>query len=139
MMSLLAEIKALDPELVASRDTKAIAAGLSLGRTKIVKVPIADIQAHLQTTGEWWAVKAAAAEHPANQAASALMDVATARYENIDTTLPIVGQMLGGLVLSGVISQASLDAIVGMGVIADPISEFDVRRAVWSDAGEYLA
>jgi hypothetical protein len=138
-MTLLEQINNLDPALVAGRDDVAIAAALSVGRTLINKVPIADIQAHLQTTGEWWAIKAVSANlaHPAYAAASALMDVANARYENIDTTLSIVGQMLGGLVMTSVMSQASLDTIVNMGVINNPVSPRDVVLAMTNDDGSY--
>ena len=140
-MTLLTEIKALDPALAKSRDTQAIADALSVGRIKVTKVPIADVQAVLQSSGLWWAVKAVAADpaHPAKAAADALMDVANARYENINMTLPIVAQMLGALVATRVMTQEQLDELVNLGVQPDPVSEFDVRRAVWSDAGDYLA
>jgi hypothetical protein len=127
-MTLLAQIQALDPALIASRDEYALAAALSVGRTKTVKVPIADVQANLQTTGLWWSVKAVAADaaHPAHAAAIALMDVAT---------LPIVAQMLGELVSAGVMTQAQMDALTGMGVVPDPVDPMVVRQAIWNDDG----
>jgi hypothetical protein len=136
-MTLLAQIQALDPALIASRDEYALAAALSVGRTKTVKVPIADVQANLQTTGLWWSVKAVAADaaHPAHAAAIALMDVANARYDNIDMTLPIVAQMLGELVSAGVMTQAQMDALTGMGVVPDPVDPMVVRQAIWNDDG----
>lgn len=141
-MALLDEIRAKVPvDVLKAKDTRAIADALSAGRTKVQKVPIADVQAYLQTNGVWWAIKAAAADsaHPAQSAAVAVLDVAGARYENIDTTLPLVGQMLGGLVATGVIGQTHMDELMALGVVADPVSEFDVRRACWADNGDWMA
>jgi hypothetical protein len=131
-MTLLEEINAKCPELIASRDHAAIAASVSTGRTKTQKVPIADIQAYLQTQGLWWAIKAVAADaaHPANAAGIAVIDVASARYDNIDTTLPIVAQMLGGLVATSVMTQAQMDDISSLGVVAAPVSVLDVALAL---------
>lgn len=130
-MTLLAQIQALPPEVQAV-GTQAIADALSVGRTKVTKVPIADVQAYLQTQGLWWNIKAVAADvaHPAQSAAIAVLDVANARYENIDMTLPIVAQMLGGLVATNVITQANMDALVGMGVVPDPVDHTQVGAAL---------
>jgi hypothetical protein len=122
-------------EALASRDSWALAAILSTGRTRTALVPIADVQAYLQTTGLWWAIKAVPPEHPAYAAAVAVIDVANARYQNIDTTLPLVGQMLGGLVATGVIAQENMDALMSMGLTADPVSALDVAEAVFNDDG----
>jgi selenophosphate synthase len=141
-MALLDEIRAKVPAVVlATKDTQAIADAFNAGRTKVQKVPIADVQAYLQTNGIWWTIKAAAADaaHPAQSAAIAVIDVAGARYENIDTTLPLVGQMLGGLVATGVITQPHMDDLMSLGVVPDPVSEMDVRRACWADNGTWSA
>ena len=124
-MTLLEEIQAkCSAELIASLDHDAIAAVVNAGRTKTDKVAIADVQAYLQTQGLWWAIKAVAANeaHPAQSAAIAVLDVANARYNNIDMTLPIVAQMLGGLVATSVITQGNMDALTGMGVVDDHLS-----------------
>ena len=130
---MLNEIKSkCSAELIASRDHDAIAAAVNVGRIRTDKVPIADIQAHLQSDGSWWVIKgvAAQADHAACAAAIALLDVAGARYENIDTTLPIVGQMLGALVATSVITQASLDVVVAMGVKPNPVTAQQVSDAL---------
>jgi hypothetical protein len=136
-MTLLQQIQALPQEVLATGNSQSIADALNVGRVKTVKVPIADVQAYLQTQGLWWAVKAVAADaaHPAQSAAVAVLDVAGARYENIDMTLPIVAQMLGGLVATSVITQAAMDDLTGMGVVPDPVSEFEVRVAIVADDG----
>lgn len=132
-MSLYDEITAkCSPELIASGEHGEIAALVSVGRTKTQKVPIADIQAYLQTQGLWWAIKAVAADgaHPANTAAIAVIDVANARYENIDTTLPIVAQMLGGLVATDVMTQTQMDDISALGTVPAPVSVSEVIEAL---------
>lgn len=118
--------------LQAAGDTQGIADALSIGRTKTVKVAIADLQAYLQTTGIWWAIKTVAADaaHPAQAAAIAVVDVAGARYENIDMSLPVVSQMLGGLVATGVIGADHQDAMVALGVVPDPITHTQVGAAI---------
>lgn len=136
-MSLLTEIQTkCSSELIASRDHAAIAAAVNVGRTKTNKVPIADIQAYLQTNGLWWAIKAVAADsgHAAHDAAVAVLDVAGARYDNIDTTLPIVATMFGGLVSTSVMAQADADAIAALGVVPDHVSLIDVAQALENGA-----
>ena len=132
-MTLLAEIQAkCSPALIASRDEAAIAAVVNVGRSKLSRVPIADLQDYLQTHGLWWAIKTVAANtaHAANAAAVATMDVAGARYNNIDMAFPIVGQMLSGLVAAGVILQTDMDALIAKGTVPDPVSAHDVAQAL---------
>lgn len=131
---ILAAIAA-SPELTAlgaAGHTQSIATAISLGRTKVTKVAIADVQAYLQTQGLWWGIKAVAADvaHPAQSAAIAVLDVANARYDNIDMTLPIVATMLGGLVATSVITQGAMDALVGLGVVPDPVDHIQVGNAL---------
>lgn len=139
-MTLLAEIQSkCSAELIASRDHDAIAAVVNAGRTKTIKVPIADVQAYLQTQGLWWAIKAVAANaaHPAQAAAVAVLDVAGARYDNIDMTLPIVAEMLSGLMVTAVITHAAMDALVTMGVVPDLITGQQVNNAMRTDSGDW--
>ena len=119
-------------DALAIRDCGALAALLSTGRTKLVMTPIADLQAYLQGNGLWWSIKAVAGDpaNPAYQAAQALMDVANARYENIDMSLPIVDQMLGALVDAGIMPQASADALKEMAIAPDPYSVQDVINSM---------
>ena len=128
MTTLLQQIQAAFPNLApANRDDGLIAATLSSGRTKTVNVQISDIQAYLQAQGVWWTIKAAAAT---NQSAAAVIDVANARYETIDTTLPIVGQMLTGLVAAGLITAAQQTAITSMGTVPDVVTPQQVAQAL---------
>jgi hypothetical protein len=116
------EIKCTSEE-IAEKNYHIIASKVNVGRVKTNLVPIADIQAYLQAQGVWWGIKEVAAlpDHVAKAEASAILDVAIARYNNLDTSLPIVGQMLGGLVDKGVLTQTHFDYITTMGTSPDPV------------------
>lgn len=124
-------------EAYAVRDCHELARLCSIGRTKTVLVSLADVQAKLQETGAWWAIKAIAADaaHPANAAAVAVVDVAGARYQNLDTTLPIVADMFGALVAAGAMPQDVMDAIMAMGTVPDPCTQREVAMALYDDYG----
>lgn len=131
-MTLLDEIlEKVPPEIVAARDDGAIAEYLSRGRVAIKKVAIADIQAQTQGSGAWRAIKLAARDesHPAHVAADAFMDAATSRYENIDLSLSKVQEMLGGLVLTGLLPQEDMDALVMLSRQPAPITSQEVTQA----------
>ena len=121
-------------DAVAARDLDALAALVSNGRTKPVRVPIEDIQARLQSTLEWWAIKQAAAnpDHPAFLAALAVTDVAGARYANIDLALPAVSSMFQSLVGAELMSQETMDEIVAMSIAPDSVSRLDVEAALFN-------
>lgn len=124
---------------VAARDCAALADAMSVGRTRRTLVPIADIQARLQSSGAWWAIKGAlsdpATPSDTRAAAQAVMDVASARYDNVDMSIPLVAQMFGGLVLAGLLSSATLAEIVTMSYAPDPLSPADVADALYHTDG----
>lgn len=128
-------------DAVAARDCAALAAAMSVGRTRRKLVPIADIQARLQSSGAWWAIKAAlsdpATDAPTRAAAQAVMDVASARYDNVDLSIPLVAQMFGGLVLSRLLPSVTLDEIVAMSVEHDPLFPADVAAALYNLDGTF--
>lgn len=111
-------------EDLASGNYHDIAAKVNVGRTKTELVQIADVQAHLQSTGVWWAIKEVALTtgHPAKAAAEAVLDVASARYNNVDLSLPLVGYMLSALKDASVLTQDQFDHLVAMGVSPDPVT-----------------
>jgi hypothetical protein len=124
-------------DAVAARDLDALAALVSADRTTTQRVPIEDVQAHLQSSGLWWPIKAVAADpaHPAYAAAVAVVDVANARYGRLDMTLPIIAQMLGGLVATGVLPQSEMDQLIAMSVIPAPVSRLEVEAALFNPDG----
>ena len=132
-MSLYQEIVAkCTPEEIAAGNHHVVATKVNVGRTKTVKTPIEDVQAYLQTTGSWWNIKAVAANsaHAAFLPANAILDVANARYKNIDMSLPIVAQMFGGLVAAAVIPQAEADYLMAMGTTPDPVTYLQCGDAI---------
>ena len=139
-MGLREEIRS-DPacaEALAARDCQEMARIRSIGRPpRAALAQIADVQAALQTSGAWWAIKAAAADqaHPANAAAVAVMDVGAARYSNLDTSLPLVGQMFGALVVTDVIPQEQMDAVLALGFMPDPLTAHQVGEALYNADG----
>jgi hypothetical protein len=120
------------PAEIAAGNHHVIAAKVNVGRVRTEKTPIADVQAFLQTNGTWWAIKAAAKDitNPAYEAADAVMDVASARYTNLDMSLPIIGQMFGGLVTAGIITAAQRDTIIAMGQTPDPVTYLQCGDAI---------
>ena len=138
-MTLLDEINALDAALVASRDTQAIADALSVGRVQVVPRQIG-FGAVLDTLGD---------------------DAGAAMLDTLDSLRPIVPKLkyvwvlldkgeldvgmssvragLDGLAAQGVITEAQAVALKALAEVPAAITEFEVRCAVWSDAGEYIA
>lgn len=127
------DIAVLDPLLAfGNRNDVAIAAHLSTGRTRPVRVPIADIQAYMQARGIWWVVKEAAADpqHPGQAAASAVLEVATARYDNVDFQLSFVGFILGALVTAELLHPDDYAELLAMASEPDPLHYNTVSDAL---------
>ena len=141
-MTLLDEIKAkCSPELLASRDSDAIAAAMNIGRVRIG-------YASRESFAMWAAkhdVRAKIEDHANNQAsplrsiALALLDVLRSPTEGIDFSVPDNQVMLGAWVASGEITQAQADELFALASRPNPVTEFDVRKAIWADDGSYLA
>jgi hypothetical protein len=53
----------------------------------------------------------------------------------LDVSSPLVAQALAMLVASEVIEQEHADALIALGREPDPVSELDVRRAIYNDDG----
>lgn len=121
----------------AARDCTELARIRSIGRTRNAPILIADIQKVLQTSGVWWNIldTANAPTHPARAAARAVIDVASARYDSVDSITPIVGQMFGALVTASILPHATMTKIMGMGIVAYPYTAQDVVDAVFNDDG----
>lgn len=120
-------------DAVERRDLDEIAAGIFVGRAKRVLVPIADIQAKLMATGEWWRIKQAAAE--GNQSAVIVVDMATARFANVDYSLPLVGQQWDALVADGLLAQSTRDELQALSMAPDPVDRLEVEAALFNPDG----
>jgi hypothetical protein len=150
-----------DPALLAlaqAGNTQAIADALSVGRTRAdtaTKFTSLGISERFPTLGglpgplaaellfqklEGFATAAAASEDPATK----LLGGATTRQMGHLTNngmaigSPAVAAMLAVIAGSGAITQAEADALVGVAAVADPVPEFDVRRAIFADDGTLL-
>jgi hypothetical protein len=134
-MTLLTEVQALPAELRASRDTQAIADALSVGRTKPSTREIGNgtiLEVLGLTAGN--ALLDAINNAPDFRHVKPLVE-----QGRLIIGGPLVAAALMGMVAGGVITQADADKLLAIAVQPDPVSEFDVRRAVWSDNGKYLA
>ena len=136
MATLLQDIQAkCSPELLASRDCTAIAAKVSETRTRPSSLEIGNGTV-LETIGL--------------TAGNALLD---AIYNGNDfrhvrplleqgrlkAASPLIAGALAGLVQANVIEQEHADALLALGREPDPIDEMTVRRACWSDDGQWQA
>ena len=139
-MTLLEEIKTkCSPELLASQDADAIAAVVNVGRTRIVP-RLGGIGAVMETLGAvdgplvLDALDSLKATLPAVRWGWVLLE----RGE-LDFGSTVTRQMIDGLVMGGVMTEAQGLAIKALAEQPDPVTEFDVRRAIWADDGSYLA
>lgn len=139
-MTLLDEIKAkCPPDLLASQDADAIAAAVNVGRTRVAP-RLGGIGAVMETLGAvdgplvLDALDSLKATLPAVRWGWVLLE----RGE-LDFGSTVTRQMIDGLVMGGVMTEAQGLAIKALAEQPDPVTEFDVRRAIWADDGSYLA
>lgn len=136
-MNLLEEIVLkVSPELLATRDTQAIADALNVGRVRMVPTP----------TGRGLILSAIGID-----LGNVLLDIfeQEPRFRHVwpliasgtlDLCEPDVDDALGQVVAAGIgITRAHADAILGRRLVPDPAPELDVRRALFADNGDYLA
>lgn len=115
-------------DALARRDLDALAAIVPARQVRRL-VPIADIQARLHSSGAWWAIKRAIASGTAaddtRAAAQTVVDMASARYDNVDMSIPLVAATFAALVQVDLMSQATFDEIVAMSWRAVPYDRRD--------------
>lgn len=129
---------AADPALTALLpDSQAIADAMSLGRTRSAPVPRANFAVWCGSTGLRSTVEdhAADAASPLRAAALTIRDFLGGAAESIDFALAGNQQMLAAWQVAGAITQAQVDELLALGVEPDPVTELDVRRAIWNDDG----
>lgn len=150
-MSLLDQIKTKVPaELLATRDTVAITAEFNAGRVRVESRMLSErgiLSALGPTAGDAFlmALEAAAASAEALPAplrshhGAIRRAVGWLKGDGIDVGDVVTRSLLDAMASAGVVNATSAAAIKRLAERADPVDEIDVRRAVWSDAGEYLA
>ena len=139
-MTLLEEIKTkCSAELLASQDADAIAAVVNVGRTRVAP-RLGGIGAVMETLGAvdgplvLDALDSLKATLPAVRWGWVLLE----RGE-LDFGSTVTRQLIDGLVMGGVMTEAQGLSIKSLAEQPDPVTEFDVRRAIWADDGSYLA
>ena len=123
---------AADPALQALvPDTQAIAAALSVGRTRYVETQIG--------VGTIIEVLGLAAANPVLDALYASPDYRHVKplLDQGRLRLDVVAQagMLQPLVTGGLLTQAQLDALLARAKAPAPVAEYDVRMAIYNDDG----
>lgn len=134
-MTLLEEISAnVPPDVLATRNTQAITDALNATRTKPSGLQVGK-GTILETIGL--------------AAGNAFLDVIDTQPDfrhvrgliaegRLIISSQLVKATIGSLV-PAVLTQAQADALLALATVPDPIDELSVRRAVWSDAGEWRA
>lgn len=139
-MTLLDEIKAkCSLELRESRNADVIAAEISKGRLRI-ESRLGGIGAVMETLG--------AVDGPilldtlnslkATNAAIKWGWVLLERGE-LDFGSPVTRQLIDELIASGALGNDQGTKLKALAEVLDPVTEFDVRKAIWADDGSYLA
>lgn len=135
-MTLLDEIKARVPaEVRDTRDAQAIADVLNAGRVRREPREVGNgliLEALGMTEG------------------NALLDVLSTAPDfrhvwplvvsgRLDITTAEVAAALAGLEATGVVSAAGVEKLLALADVPCPLSEFEVRCAIWADDGRYIA
>lgn len=139
-MTLLTEITTkCSAALRAGQNPDAIAAAVNAGRTR-VQSRQGGIGLVLDTLGP---IEGAAVLDTLNalKATNSAIKWAWVLIErgDLDFGAPATRAMIDQLAAGGAMTTAQAAALKGTAEVADPVTEHDVRRAIWSDAGEYLA
>jgi len=113
-------------ELIAAGNHSALAAMLN-AKTQPGLVPLWEIKKAAIEAGEWYTIVKAAESHEVPQVkAAAYMArdyIDDRRFANLDLSLLSTQQLLGGLVLGGVMSQGLSEAITALAANRQSIAE----------------
>lgn len=123
--------------VVNQPDTTAIAAALSMNRTRVASVPRALFARWAASTGMRAQIAdvSSDAQSPLRSSALALLDVLNGASETIDFSSAENIQMLGAWVQLGKLTQDHHDELLALATVPDPVPEFDVRIALLNDDG----
>ena len=127
----------LATECVGKSDTEIAAILNAKTAARNEPVDLGDIQVYLMSENVWWDIIDAAnsTTHPAYYVCRRAKDYFDSqRVNRVDVTIPLVGQMCGGLVSAGLITQAQLDTIIGMGTV--PASRAEIIELGIVTAGD---
>ncbi len=139
-MTLLDEIKAkCSLELRESRNADVIAAEISKGRLRI-ESRLGGIGAVIETLGvvDGPILLDTLNSLKATNAAIKWGWVLLERGE-LDFGSLVTRQLIDGLIASGALGNDQGTKLKALAEVLDPVTEFDVRCAIWADDGSYLA
>jgi hypothetical protein len=125
----------------SSRDAAAIAAAVSAGRTEDRPVSRGVFAAWCGATGLRTTVEdtANSAGHPLRAVALTLLDFLQGGVTDaLDLAYPANLQMLDAWQQAGAITAEQAAQLQALAVVPAPVSEYDVRCAMWSAGGEWL-
>ncbi len=148
--AIRAAIQADETAAALLPDTAAVAAALSSGRTRLTErliserrilsaLGVIDGAAFLDAL-DAFAASTLAEGHPLAPYQSGIRRAVgwLKTPEGLDIGDPASQAMLTALAAAGVVTQASADTVMALARVPDPVSEFDVRRAVFADDGSLL-
>lgn len=153
MTTLLEEIREkCSPELLATRDSAAIAARINQGRKRIQQPKLIGDGDVTQAIGRPagplladWLEQAANSPLPETptfeqQAQRAELRQAWRKLStgNLDIGMDSVRDGIDELVGVAPLTQEQANAIKALALVDDPVDEMTVRRAIWSDSGDWL-
>lgn len=135
-MTLLEEIKAkCSAAVLKGKDAQAIADEFNVGRVKPSTVKV----------GKGLIVRTIGldAANPVLDMIDAAPDYRHVRHllveGDLDAWDPIFQGAIQALEAGGALTKDQAAALLALGSVPDLVTEFDVRRACWSDDGEWLA
>ena len=150
-MSLLDQIKAkVSADVLATRDTVAIAAAYNAGRVRVESRMLSErgvLSALGPTAGDDFLAALETAASSADALPAPLRGyygairraVGWLKGDGIDVGDAVTRTLPDALAAAGVVNAAIAATIKQLAERSDPVDEIEVRRAFWSDAGECLA
>lgn len=140
MVTLSEIVTKCGEDILATRDMHAIAHAVNIDRVRVGSVQRADFAMWAASNGMRSKIEdhAADAQSPLRDAALACRDLILGAANSIDFSLTANMQMLGAWVAVGALTQTQADGLLSLATRPDPITEFDVRCALWAADGTWL-
>lgn len=132
-MVTLAQIQALPPEVLATRDEVAIAAALSAGRTKVVQ-RLGGIGTVLEVLGP----TDGAALLDQLQATTTTVPALKWAWVLVDRGELDFGSASTRAMIDVLVPEPARTALKAVAEVPDPVDPFAVRRLIWADNGDCL-
>jgi hypothetical protein len=136
-MTLLAQIKALDPALLTTRNTDAIAAAVSVGRVSIQSrlIGIGTILATLGAAGGQF-LDGLVAIGATDRNVFWAMELIKAG--TLDIGMPATRAQVSALAIASPAVAPAVSALLALAEVPDPVTELQVRCVLWDVSGNWL-